>query len=257
MKIISIVSGKGGIGKTTSATNLGASLAIMGKRVLMMDIDKQSHTTMQFKRYNQKYLSIGHVFLDKAHPYKAIQKTDIANVDIIPANYEQLESVTKKLTTSSIVGRLEGVLELEYDFIIIDCPPDLGILTVNALAVSDYVLVPLTSDKWGTEGFSNIAKKIDEVRDLYNSKLKLLGVFLVKDENSSLNKRVKEQYKEVFQGLFFDTTIRISRLIGKSSFLLPVVVQYPKAKVSLDYMNFASEVLNKCSLSDLSLAGGF
>jgi chromosome partitioning protein len=257
MKIISMVSGKGGIGKTTSATNLGAGLAIMGKRVLMLDIDKQSHTTMQFNKYDPTVLSIGDVYMDRVHPFKAIQKTDIANLDIIPANYNQLDHAIKELTSDSIVGRLNGILELEYDFVIIDCPPDLGILTANALAISDYVLVPLTSDRWGTEGFSNIANKINEVRDIYNSKLKLLGVFVIKDDKSALNQKLKDQYKEVFQNLFFDTTIRASKLIGKSSFMYPVVIQYPKAKVSLDYKNFTSEVINKCSLNDLSIAGGF
>jgi chromosome partitioning protein len=120
MKIITMISGKGGVSKTTSATNLGASLAIMGYRVLMVDVDKQCHTSMQFNRFDQKALSIGHVFLDKVHPYKTIQNTDIANVDIIPANYEHLEEATKKLIANTIIGRLEGLLELEYEFIIID-----------------------------------------------------------------------------------------------------------------------------------------
>jgi chromosome partitioning protein len=238
MIIISIVSGKGGVAKTTTSCNLSAGLATMGKKVLLVDIDKQSHSSIQFNKFNCN-LSINDV-IEGINPVEIIQKTSIEGIDILPSN-KRIRSVKDSIDC------LTGLKSLDYDFIIIDCPPSLGRLTENALIISDYVLVPLIADRWGMEGLSDVTKKIEDIRDKYNSKLRLLGVFLAKDEKSAMTSRIKTACKKSLQELFFDASIRTSKLVSKSSFTLPVVIKYPKSNVSCDYKAFTNEVLKKCS----------
>jgi chromosome partitioning protein len=239
MIIISVASCKGGIAKTTTVCNLGASLALMNKKVLIVDIDKQSHSSIQFNMFNPQKPTINDI-INGANPADVIQKTGVDGIYIIPST-KRIQSVKDRKDC------LESLKTLDFDYVIIDCPPDLGKLTANALIISDYVLSPMTADRWGSEGLADVIRKIDIIRDKYNPRLSLLGVFLVKDEKSSLGNRIKKTCKETFQELFFDTTIRASKLVNRSSFSLPVVLKYPKAKVSNDYIELTNEVLKKCS----------
>lgn len=244
--IISLVNGKGGVGKTATSINLSAGLTLQNKKVLVLDIDKQGNTSKHFKVYDPQKPSIVDVIMNGADPHQAIRKTEFKNLDVIPSCYE-LEDVPDKILldiNKSREKRLLSIKDLDYDFIIIDCPPDLGIVTINSLVISDYVIVPCEADMWSLEGFEKITAKIDMVRDNHNEKLKLLGVLVTKDNNSATSNEVKQLLKQTFGEKFFGTSIRYSKLFAKSTFnLKPIIISHPKSTVSEDYTKLVSEVL--------------
>lgn len=245
MKIISLVSGKGGVGKTASAINISAGLAKKGYKVLVIDIDKQYNLTKILNCYNTTQKSIYNVFIEKMPPFEAIRKTGIKNLDIIPSNYD-LEDVPERILLDinrSREGRLKEILKLDYDYIIIDCPPDLGTITINALVISDYVLVPIKIDLGGIEGFDKITKRMNMVREEYNPKLKLLGCFITDYfEKTVIQKQVKKNVEEQLKGKCFKTCIRHGIAYVESTFnYIPVV--FNNSNVGIDYMKLVEEVL--------------
>lgn len=244
--IISMVNGKGGVGKTASSANLATGLALNGKKSLLIDLDKQGNATKHFKAYNPEKPSIVDIIFNEADPINVIQNTEIENLDIIPSTYE-LEGANTKIVMDidqSREYRLAKLQQLDYDYIIIDCPPDLEILTVNALAVSNYVLVPMKAEMWSLEGLDKITQKINMVRDRFNSKLKLMGIFITMDDNSAVDKDVKVQLAMAFKEKFFKTSIRYSKLFSRSTFnFKPIILSNPKASVSVDYFDLVKEVI--------------
>lgn len=248
MKIISIVSGKGGVGKTASSVNIATLLAMKGKKVLIMDLDKQSNTTKHLKAYNISEKSICNIILDRINPNEIIKKTEIEGLDIIPGAYD-LEDVPDKILLDinrSRMTRLKEIENLNYDFVIIDCPPSLDIITMNALVISDYVLVPVKIDEWGIEGFEKITRKIQIVRDEYNAKLKLLGCFVTMDNRTKINSIVKGKLEKSLKDKYFKTTIRQGKSLVESTFAkIPVVKFEQKCNVSIDYNNLVNEILKK------------
>jgi chromosome partitioning protein len=248
--IYAIVSGKGGVGKSTSTANIAACIAQKGKKTLALDIDKQGHTTKAFKMYNPKEKSIADVMVDRIDPKEVIKFTGIPGLDIIPASYEPLEEAPDKINLDinrSRTNRLKSIESLDYDYVVIDCPPDLGLLTMNVLAIADYVIVPVVADLWGIEGLGNIVKKIEVAREEHNPKLNLGGVFLVRDSRTTENSKVKKQLEIKLKDKFLKQTVRNSSMIGKATFSgKPIVILQPDAKVSLDYINLTKEVLEKC-----------
>lgn len=251
-KIISIVTGKGGMLKTTMACNIGSVMAIQGKRVLMLDLDKQSHTTKHLFRYDPEKPSISDIMLRNADPRGIVQESDIENLCVVPAAYEPLSKTPRQIDfdlSGNRVDRLKSIKELDgYDVIIIDCPPDLEILTINALVISDYVIIPVTGDRWGMEGFSDITNLVEDIRNKHNTKLQVGGIVLVKDDGSADNRRARENYKKTFKNRFFDTSIRYSKLASKASYSLPLVASYPSAKVSADFQSLTEEIQTKLKI---------
>jgi chromosome partitioning protein len=246
VKIISLVSGKGGVGKTASAINISAGLAKKGFKVLVIDIDKQYNLTKILNRYKPLQKSIYNVFIDKLPPSEAIQSTDIDNLDILPSSYD-LEDVPERILLDmnrSREGRLKEILNLDYDFVIIDCPPDLGTITINALVISDYVLVPIKIDLGGIEGFDKISKRMNMVREEYNSKLQLLGCFITDYfENTVINMEVKKNIEKELKDKCFKTYIRHGIAYVESTFNATPVVLDESLNVGIDYMNLVEEVL--------------
>lgn len=244
--IISMVNGKGGVGKTASSTNLATGLALEGYKALIVDLDKQGNATKHFKAYNPDALSIVDVIFNGTNPQSVIRNTEVNNLDVLPSTYA-LEGANTRIVMDidkSRDYRLVCLQELDYDYIIIDCPPDLEILTVNALAISDFVLVPMKAEMWSLEGLDMITKKIESVRNRLNSKLKLMGIFITMDDNSAVDKDIKPQLKSIFKDKFFKTSIRYSKLFARSTFnFKPIILSNPKANVSIDYMNLVKEVI--------------
>ena len=198
MKKLSILNIKGGVGKTTSTINLASTLAEEGKKVLIVDIDAQSNSTMLFKVYDIDALSVSDILLDKnINVIDVIKDTDFDNIDILPSNIS-LAFTEKKIlldVTRNQQNRLKKALEQvedKYDYCLIDCPPSLNMITINALVASDEVIVPIKIDKFALDGLGYLLDSIDEVKDEFNPNLKFLGCFITMDNATTVNKEIKK-----------------------------------------------------------------
>lgn len=250
-KTISIVNQKGGVGKTTSAVNLVAALGAKGKRVLLVDIDPQGNSTSGLgidKRSLET--SVYDVIINSSPIKEAIVKTEFKGVDVLPANMDlagaELELVDKKNRENRLKAGLAPVYE-EYDFIFLDCPPSLGLITLNALNASDTFLVPIQCEYYALEGLSQLLTTARQVKRLYNPYLELEGVILTMyDGRLNLTQQVVEEVKKFFPQKVFATVIpRNVRLSEAPSFGQPVLYYDKASKGASAYDALANEFLEK------------
>lgn len=244
MKVISVLNIKGGVAKTTSTVNIAALLASKLSKVLIVDLDPQANAT--------KYLDM---YSDTKGTYEVLRGEDVQplktsfKVDLLPSNIRLIMSESEILsdTRRSRENRLKKWLDKqEYDYVFIDCPPALGTLTTNALVASSHVLVPLKIDKFALDGFSYLLDSIEETRQEFNEKLKLLGVFVTMDKRTKINKEIKEELASALGDKFFKQTIRENVDVIKSTFYnAPVVISRPKANASKDYVELVREIESK------------
>ena len=249
-KAIAIFNQKGGVGKTTTNINLAACLALRGKKVLVLDIDPQGNTTSGLgisKRDLED--TIYNIIVDSEYdPKKAVMHTDVENLDLIPASVDlagaevelvQIEGREKALKTG--LDRIKG----EYDYIFIDCPPSLGLLTINSLAAVDSVLIPIQCEFYALEGVSQLVSTIDLVKKSLNPALEVQGVILsMFDGRTNLSAQVVQEVKKYFGGKVYTTVIlRNVRLAEAPSYGLPITEYDPKSKGAEAYMEFAEEFL--------------
>ena len=246
MKKVSIFNIKGGVAKTTSTANLGACLSQQGKKVLL---DSQSNLTKLFKTYSIEDLSISDVLLDKnLDIHKAIKRTDFENLDIISANINLTFTERNILLdeTRSQQDRLVIALSQindEYDYCLIDCPPILNIITVNALCASDEVFVPIKIDKFALDGLEYLLDRISEIKENFNSNLNFKGCFITMDTATTVNKVIKQELKKLLGDKMFDTTIKQNVKVIESTFdECPVVFGNKKARASINYRDLCKEV---------------
>lgn len=249
MKKVSIFNIKGGVAKTTSTANLGACLSQQGKKVLLVDLDSQSNLTKLFKTYSIEDLSISDVLLDKnLDIHKAIKRTDFENLDIISANINLTFTERNILLdeTRSQQDRLVIALSQindEYDYCLIDCPPILNIITVNALCASDEVFVPIKIDKFALDGLEYLLDRISEIKENFNSNLNFKGCFITMDTATTVNKVIKQELKKLLGDKMFDTTIKQNVKVIESTFdECPVVFSNKKARASINYRDLCKEV---------------
>lgn len=249
MKKVSIFNIKGGVAKTTSTANLGACLSQQGKKVLLVDLDSQSNLTKLFKTYSIEDLSISDVLLDKnLDIHKAIKRTDFENLDIISANINLTFTERNILLdeTRSQQDRLVIALSQindEYDYCLIDCPPSLNIITVNALCASDEVFVPIKIDKFALDGLEYLLDRISEIKENFNSNLNFKGCFITMDTATTVNKVIKQELKKLLGDKMFDTTIKQNVKVIESTFdECPVVFGNKKARASINYRDLYKEV---------------
>ena len=249
MKKVSIFNIKGGVAKTTSTANLGACLSQQGKKVLLVDLDSQSNLTKLFKTYSIEDLSISYVLLDKnLDIHKAIKRTDFENLDIISANINLTFTERNILLdeTRSQQDRLVIALSQindEYDYCLIDCPPSLNIITVNALCASDEVFVPIKIDKFALDGLEYLLDRISEIKENFNSNLNFKGCFITMDTATTVNKVIKQELKKLLGDKMFDTTIKQNVKVIESTFdECPVVFSNKKARASINYRDLCKEV---------------
>lgn len=250
-KIIAVANQKGGVGKTTTCVNLSAYFADLGKKVLLIDLDPQGNATSGVGvEKNSDLKSIYNIITGDSSAYDVIQKTKIRNFDIIPSEINlagaEIELVQMDDRENVIKGCLNQ-LRNNYDYIMIDCPPSLGLLTVNALTASDTVLIPIQCEFYALEGLSQLMNTVKLVKKHLNAKLDIEGVVLtMKDSRSNLVNQVSGEIRKFFGKKVYETAIpRNIRLAEAPSYGETILTYDPKSKGAMAYKALAVEVLNK------------
>ena len=249
-KAIAIFNQKGGVGKTTTNINLAACLAKKGKKILVLDIDPQGNTTsgLGIEKKALKKSSDDLMIEDDINAEDVILKTGVDNLDIIPANVSLSGAEVELAIIRGREKRLKKALNQvkeKYDFIFIDCPPSLGLLTINSLTAVDSVLIPIQCEFYALEGVAQLMNTIEIVRKNLNEKLYVQGVILsMFDGRTNLSVQVVEEVKKYFREKVYKTVIpRNVRLAEAPSYGLPIIEYDPKSKGAEAYREFADEFL--------------
>jgi len=249
-KAIAIFNQKGGVGKTTTNVNLAACLAFRGKKVLILDIDSQGNATSGVG-ISKKGLEVTlyDVLIDESiEPESAIIKTGIENLDIIPASVNLAGAEIELVQLEGRERRLKKAIEKiksKYDFIFVDCPPSLGLLSINSLTAVDSVLIPIQCEFYALEGVSQLMSTVELVQKSLNPGLQIQGVILsMFDGRTNLSIQVVEEVKKYFREKVYSTVIpRNIRLAEAPSFGMPIIEYDPKSKGAEAYLEFADEFL--------------
>ena len=247
-RTLAVVNHKGGVGKTTSAVNLGAWLALFGKRVLVVDLDPQANATTGLGVDARRVAGNSYQVLVETLPVEdAIEATAVRNLYCIPSTIDLAGAEIELVTAFSREMRLRKALESllgEFDFILIDCPPSLGLLTVNALAAASEVIVPIQCEYYALEGLGQLLKNLNLVQTNLNPALQLAGIVLTMyDSRTRLSEQVAAEVRNHFPGKVFSTVIpRSVRLSEAPSYGQPVALYDPRSKGSLAYRALALEV---------------
>jgi chromosome partitioning protein len=250
-KIIAIANQKGGVGKTTSSINLAASLAVLEYRTLLVDADPQANTTsgIGFDPRTIKS-SIYECIINNIDPHEAIQKTNTPNLDLLPAHIDLVGAEIEMINLNDREYKMKAVLNRikdEYDFIIIDCSPSLGLITINALSAADSVIIPVQCEYFALEGLGKLLNTIKIVQNRLNTTLQIEGILLTMyDVRLRLSNQVVEEVKTHFQDLVFDTIIqRNTRLSEAPSYGVSVIMHDANCKGAINYLNLAREIIHK------------
>ncbi len=253
-KIIALANQKGGVGKTTSSINLAASLAVLEFKTLLVDADPQANSTsgIGFDPRNIKN-SIYECIINQIDPHDAIQKTDTPNLDLLPAHIDLVGAEIEMINLTDREYKMKTVLNSirdEYDFIIIDCSPSLGLITINALTAADSVIIPVQCEYFALEGLGKLLNTIKIVQSRLNTKLEIEGILLTMyDVRLRLSNQVVEEVRSHFEDMVFDTIIqRNTRLSEAPSFGISVIMHDATSKGAINYLNLAREILRKNGL---------
>ena len=248
-KIISVANQKGGVGKTTTTVNLAACLAKQGQRVLIVDIDPQGNATSGLGvDKHQERASIYEVLVGEADSPDAVIHTQVQNLDLLPSSIAlagaEVEMVSM-MAREYVLQRALSSLSDRFDFILMDCPPSLGLLTVNALAASDCVLVPIQCEFYALEGLTQLMNSVHLVRKHLNPHLELLGVVLTMfDTRTNLSSQVSEEVRRFFAEKVFETVIpRNIRLAEAPSYGQPILQYDARCPGAEAYLALSDEVL--------------
>jgi chromosome partitioning protein len=252
-RVVAVSNQKGGEGKTTTAVNLAASLAAAEHRVLVLDLDPQANASSALG-HGRTEVEAGsyELLLEQAPPKEVICDTDLATLSLIPTSVDlggaEVELVSIENRESALVRALEPVLESgDYDYVVIDCPPSLGLLTINALVAADTVLIPMQAKYFSLEGLSALNGTIEAIRDSLNPKLAIEGIlFCLFDPRTNLAQQVVREVREHFGELVYDTVIPINiRLSESPSFGKPALLYDIESKGAQAYLELAREFLSR------------
>jgi chromosome partitioning protein len=249
-KIIAIANQKGGVGKTTTSVNLGAGMATLGKRVLLVDIDPQGNTTSGVGINKADVANcIYDILINEVNPQETILETKIEGLHIIPATIQLAGAEIELVSTISRELKLKKALntvKANYDYIIIDCPPSLGILTINSLTAADSVIIPIQCEYYALEGLSQLLNTVRLVQKNLNPHLKIEGVLLTMlDARTNLGIQVIEEVKKYFQEKVYRTIIpRNVRLSEAPSHGQSIITYDSRSKGAEVYLELAKEVIS-------------
>ena len=246
MKTISIMNHKGGTGKTTSSINIGAGLAKKGLKVLLLDIDSQANLTEGLGKGDPELSVYDSIRENKKLPILNVSE----NLDLVPSSIDLLGAemeIVSKIGREQILHKLLKPIRSEYDYIIIDCPPSVGLLTVNAMVASDTILLPLQGEYFAYKGVDRLLGIVNEVRDNLNDKLEIGGVFITQiNPNRILTKTIVEKLTEGLQDKVFDTKIRINVALAEAQLQGQTIFDYaPESNGAKDYQMLVEEILNR------------
>jgi chromosome partitioning protein len=248
-KIIALANQKGGVGKTTSSINLAASLAVLEYKTLLVDADPQANATSGIG-YDPREIqsSIYECIINNLNPKEAILETSTPNLDLLPAHIDLVGAEIEMINLTDREHKMKEVFEKikdQYDFIIIDCSPSLGLITINALTAADSVIIPVQCEYFALEGLGKLLNTIKIVQSRLNPELQIEGILLTMyDVRLRLSNQVVEEVRTHFQDLVFDTIIqRNTRLSEAPSFGVSVIMHDATSKGAINYLNLAKEIL--------------
>jgi len=257
-KVIAIANQKGGVGKTTSAINLSAAFAVLEYKTLLIDADPQANATsgVGFDPKNIK-TSVYECIIDDIDPHNIILKTNTPNLDLLPAHIDLVGAEIEMIALPNrekMMRRVIAKIKDDYDFVIIDCSPSLGLLTLNALTAANSVIVPVQCEYFALEGLGKLLNTIKIVQSRLNTELEIEGIVLTMyDARLRLANQVVEEVKTHFQQMVFDTIINRNTKLGEApSFGESIIMHDVNSTGAVNYLNLAREILQNNELTKIS-----
>ena len=257
-KIIAIANQKGGVGKTTTSINLAASLAVLEHKTLLVDADPQANSTsgLGFDSKNIK-TSIYDCIINELEPRDIILNTDTPNLDLIPSHIDLVGAEIEMINLPNREQMMQTTLNKvrdNYEYIILDCSPSLGLITINALTAADSVIIPVQCEYFALEGLGKLLNTIKIIQSRLNPDLEIEGFLLTMyDSRLRLSNQVVEELKTHFQQMVFDTIIQRNTRLGEApSFGQTIIMHDASCKGAISYLNLARELLQKIELSRIS-----
>lgn len=245
-KIIAFANHKGGVGKTTTTASVGSILASKGYKVLLIDLDAQANLTYSMKQLPDVYKSIYNILVlnESPEPYNVLK-----NLDLIPSSQElamvdiQLSSV---IARERVLSRALSPIKENYDFILMDCPPSLGVLTLNACTFATDIIIPLIAEVLPFKGLAMINEFISNVREFLNPEVHVSGVLITRWEKTKLTSGIEQELRSSWGDLIFKTKIRKNVTIAEAPLESSNIIEYaPKSNGAADYLSFTEELLNR------------
>ncbi len=251
-KVISVANQKGGVGKTTTTVNLATLLAKRGKKILLIDTDPQGNATSGLGITKELELSVYDILVGETLFEETIQETSIKNLEVCPSNISlagaEVELVSMMSREQRLKSKLDEIKE-KYDYILIDCPPSLGLITLNAFTASDSVLIPVQCEYFALEGLGQLLNTVNLVKKHLNKNLEIEGALLTMyDARTNLSNQVVKEVKKYFEDKVYKTVIpRNVRLSEAPSYGMPISIYDPKSKGAKAYEKFTKELLKNNS----------